>query len=157
MRYVNQTGRNDFVESRVSYDASNLYFYVKMKDTVEGDFSSSNWISLLLDVDENAQTGDKGNDYLVAADAESKGFAIAGMKEGSLDKTSSSPIKYAISGNELELAIPRKALGLTANLPNFRFKWTDGIDVFGDWSGFTTDGDAAPNDRYYYRYLTSNK
>ncbi|MBQ2040318.1 MAG: hypothetical protein II486_12815 [Thermoguttaceae bacterium] len=157
MRYVNQTGRNDFVESRVSYDASNLYFYVKMKDTVEGDFSSSNWISLLLDVDENAQTGDKGNDYLVAADAESKGFAITGMKEGSLDKTSSSPIKYAISGNELELAIPRKALGLTASLPNFRFKWTDGIDVFGDWSGFTTDGDAAPNDRYYYRYLTSNK
>jgi hypothetical protein len=61
------------------------------------------------------------------------------------------PLRFA--GNELELAIPRTALGLT-NLPvTLDFKWADNIQQSGDASDFTLNGDAAPNDRYNFRAI----
>ena len=49
------------------------------------------------------------------------------------------------------LAIPGAALGLSV-LPATRiFKWADNIQQTGDWSDFTLNGDAAPNDRFNYR------
>ena len=31
------------------------------------------------------------------------------------------------------------------------FKWADNIQQTGDWTDFTINGDAAPNDRFNYR------
>ena len=153
-RYVNNTGRNDVVETRVSYDQENVYFYLKTKSDIQGDFSSDNWISLLLDVDENAKTGNKGNDFVVSSNG--KTFVLWKTDVDQLVPVSSK-IEFQTTGNELELSIPRKALKLGSGNLTFRFKWTDGIDVLADWSSFTTDGDAAPNDRYYYRYEARQK
>jgi len=33
------------------------------------------------------------------------------------------------------------------------FKWADNCIVAGDWTDFTLNGDAAPNDRFNYRAL----
>ena len=149
--YVNETGRNDLVEARVSYDKDNLYFYLKFKDSIKGDFTSQNWISLLLDVDEDAKTGNKGNDFIVASNGET--FVLTKTGETTLIKDSAKPIKFKLGDKELELALPRSAINLVKPDLSFRFKWTDGVDALGDWSAFTTDGDAAPNDRYYYRFV----
>ena len=35
--------------------------------------------------------------------------------------------------------------------PTIDFKWADNIQQTGEWSDFTINGDAAPNDRYNYR------
>ncbi len=149
MRYVNSTGRNDIVEALVSYDQEKLYFYLKTESEIQGDFSSINWLSLLLDVDEDAQTGNKGNDFVVSTNGEE--FALFKSVDNKVVPVSDK-VNYKFIGNELEMSIPRKVLNLSNQKLSFRFKWADGIDVFGDWICFTTDGDAAPNDRYYYRY-----
>jgi hypothetical protein len=31
------------------------------------------------------------------------------------------------------------------------FKWADNLQQTGEWSDFTLNGDAAPNDRFNYR------
>ena len=35
------------------------------------------------------------------------------------------------------------------------FKWADNIQQTGDWSDFTLNGDAAPDDRFNYRAVVS--
>ena len=60
-------------------------------------------------------------------------------------------IDYRATGNELELAIPRAALGLTKLPATLDFKWADNIQQTGDWSDFTLNDEAAPNDRFNYR------
>ena len=56
-----------------------------------------------------------------------------------------------ITGNEIELAIPRTVLGI-ADLPAaIDLKWADNIQQTGDWSDFTLNGASAPNDRHNYR------
>lgn len=157
-RYVNATGRNDFVETRVSFDAQNVYFYVETRNDFIGDPSVENWARLLLDVDENVATGCNGADFVVFSDPfEPKKLALTKTTANGIDVVAPTvPIEYRLSGKKLELAIPRAALGFAESVAPIRFKWADGIDVFGDWSGFTANGDAAPNDRYFYRYVPNN-
>lgn len=157
-KYVNNTGRNDFIESKVSFDDKNIFFYAKMKDKIQGSPSSKNWIALLLDVDGNPKTGVNGNDFMALATKDGKGLELVdvainderGQIDGSAKRT---PVDFEINGNEIELSVPLSSLPVEPNSPSILFKWSDGIDVFGDWSAFTTDGDTAPNDRYYYRYI----
>jgi hypothetical protein len=62
-----------------------------------------------------------------------------------------------VAGSELEVAIPRTVLGVTAETRWIDFKWADNIQQTGEWSDFTLNGDAAPNDRFNYRALLGGK
>lgn len=156
-RYVNKTGRNDFVEARVAFDDANLYFYVETREPFVGGPDAENWARLLLDVDENPATGSNGNDFVVVSAPNGKSLVLAKTNGDGVDASAkTTSVEYSVQGNKLEMAIPRAALGFGENVAPFRFKWADAIDVFGEWSGFTTDGDAAPNDRYYYRCVPKN-
>lgn len=156
-RYVNATGRNDFVEARVAFDDANLYFYVETREPFVGGPNAENWARLLLDVDENPTTGSNGNDFVVVSAPDGKSLVLAKTTADGIDAaTEATPVEHRVVENKLELAVPRAALGFGEKVASFRFKWADAIDVFGDWSGFTTDGDAAPNDRYYYRCVPKN-
>ena len=63
-------------------------------------------------------------------------------------------IPLAMRDNQLELSIPRWILG--ANSLDFDFKWADNCHDKGDWTDFTLNGDAAPNDRFNYRFKIGN-
>jgi len=117
--FVNNCGRNDIVAAKVSYDAANVYFYVRTKDALTPS-TDADWMRLLV-----------GN-YVFRAEA--PGAA-----------------KFAVRGNELEVAIPRTVLGITKLPATIDFKWTDNIPVPCAPEQFTLTGDAAPNDRFSYR------
>lgn len=154
--YNNQTGRNDIVESRVSCDNDYLYFYLKVQDQIQGNYSSKDWITLLIDVDENPQTGVNGNDFVVRSSHQEHTLQLCRLSnEGDCPNVSVilPNVEHSISSKELEMKIPINSIFEKIHHKGFRFKWTDGISVLKDWSVFTTDGDAAPNDRYYFRYL----
>ena len=60
-------------------------------------------------------------------------------------------VKWRTHGNELELAISWKTLGLKTPPATLDFKWADNCLQALDWTDFTLNGDAAPNDRFNYR------
>ncbi|MCX7007680.1 MAG: hypothetical protein NTY53_10615 [Kiritimatiellaeota bacterium] len=60
-------------------------------------------------------------------------------------------IPCVIGEKEIELAIPRTALGLGAQAAELQFKWADNIQQTGDATDFTLHGDSAPDDRFNYR------
>ena len=60
-----------------------------------------------------------------------------------------------MAGSELQLEIPRAALGLPEGTTRLAldFKWTDNLQEPGDLMDFFVSGDVAPESRFNYRYI----
>ena len=153
-RYVNQTGRNDIVHTKVSYDKENVYFYVQTAEPIIGE-EDDNWMMLFLDTDENVDTGWIGYDFLIrkSLGTPERNTTILRNVSNRYEWTDPVTIPYVLEGNALEWAIPRRFFGNPEKVfpMSFQFKWADNIQQTGDWSDFTINGDVAPNDRYNYR------
>ncbi len=145
--YRNVTGRNDIVAAKVSWGKDAGWFYVRTREPIT-PAGGTNWMLLFLDTDADAKTGWLGYDFVInragAGTLErnrAQGFAWAPA-----GKT-----KWRVQGNDLELVIPWKALGLKSPPATLDFKWADNCLQALDWSDFTVNGDTAPNDRFNYR------
>jgi hypothetical protein len=143
VRYENTTGRNDIVAAKVSRDEKNIYFYVRTAEPLVGQ-NDGNWMILFLDTDGKTETGWLGYDFAFNR--------VPGTLEKNVDGKyewkEQVKISYKIGEKEIELVIPREAIG---NPKAIHFKWCDNIHQTGEWSDFTLHGDSAPNDRYNYR------
>jgi hypothetical protein len=60
-------------------------------------------------------------------------------------------LKYRYSGSGLELAVPRKVLGLDGDTFSFDFHWCDNPIDLNDPISLCTSGDSAPDRRFNYR------
>lgn len=154
-QYVNRTGRNDIVAAKVSADGRNIYFYVRTQAPLTPP-TDPNWMLLFIDADRNARTGWLGYDFAVRRYDPRRNKATLERQTGDgYHWGSPVEVDYRLAGNELEMAVPRAALGIPPEQPAFDFKWADNIQQTGDWSDFTLNGDAAPNDRYNFRAILS--
>lgn len=148
--YVNATGRNDLVAAKASWDAENVYFYVRTQQPLT-PHSGPNWMLLFIDVDRTPATGWLGYDFVVNRVPAKPRTATLECNQGGYRWGSASEVSYRMHGRELELAIPWSAFGLTARPAGIDFKWADNIQQTGDADDFTLNGDVAPNDRFNYR------
>jgi len=157
LKYSNQTGRNDLTVAKVSYDVETVYFYVRTRDPLTPR-TDSNWMLLFLDTDANPKTGWMGYDHVLNRTSAGEGTATLEKCQGDGYQWGNPvPVKLCVAGSELEVAIPRTVLGVTAETRWIDFKWADNIQQTGEWSDFTLNGDAAPNDRFNYRALLGGK
>ncbi|MBN2138106.1 MAG: hypothetical protein JW720_09880 [Sedimentisphaerales bacterium] len=151
-RYVNKTGRNDFVTLKVACDSGNVYFYAQTSEDIT-PWSSPDWMLLLIDADRDSGTGRHGYDLLVNK-------APAGPVRTSVHEYSSagnwqrkSAVPYAVRGNRMELALPRSIFKTTGRNLSFDFHWADNIQDLDDIIAFAVNGDSAPNRRFNYRFI----
>ena len=156
--YKNSTGRNDFVDARVTRDDEYVYFYVETKADIT-TYSGANWMRLLINIDRKANTGWKGYDYCV--NYLNPTSAIKGTVSRATgtdwEWEDAGNFDYAISGNKMELRIPRSVLGLTStDKLDFEFKWADNNLVetaeIKRVLNLYVDGDAAPGGRFNFHY-----
>lgn len=167
LHYTNNTGRNDIVLSKVSLSRRNIFFYAQTAEALTPD-TDNNWMLLFIDADQNHATGWEGYDYLVCrsltgAATENTAIPSEGMAQLLRYDTVTATwiaiaaLPYAARGNELELSLPRRALGLRGSHISFDFKWCDNPQMLTDAISLCTDGDAAPNRRFNYRCLWKKK
>ena len=148
IKYVNETGRNDIVESRMTADGGMIYAYARTAEPLT-DISGRNWMLLFIDSDNDKATGWEGYNYVV-------NYSIAG---GSLTAVceyrdnvwqETGLAAYRAEGGELMIAIPRSLLGLTGDDFTVNFHWMDNVsDIYSLEAWFTT-GDSAPERRNNY-------
>jgi len=150
--YVNTTGRNDIVAAKVSFDAHNIYFYVRTHSKLT-PHTDPDWMRLYIDADANARTGWLGYDFVVNRKAGDRTTSLERYVGGRTQWERAGTVKYVVRGNEMEIAIPRVALGIRSLPVTLDFKWADHCFRNGDWTDFTLNGDAAPDDRFNYRAL----
>lgn len=143
---------NDIILSKVTKDADNLYFYVKTMADLSDFATSKYWMRLLLNTDTCYTTGWGGYDYMVYKDAVSGKYSLMKNIENGFEWQTVTEVNLKISGNEMQLSIPKSALELTQDC-DIDFKWADNItDNAPDIMTFISDGDVAPNGRFNYRY-----
>jgi hypothetical protein len=147
--YENQTGRNDLVAAKVSFDSQLVAFYLRAHAPFLAN-TDPHWLVLFLDVDGNSTNGWLGYDFRVTAPREPAQPAVLERRVSDTWHAVGSTVFHR-AGAELELTLPWSTLGLETPPAAFDFKWADHGLVANDWTDFTLHGDAAPNDRFNYR------
>lgn len=144
--YQNTSGRNDLVEAKVAENSQNLYFLLKISEK----FETKEWptgLVLFIKDDESNKPAWEGFHYMIKIGA--NGLQLQ-ESEGGWNWKEKAKIDAKLSGNALELAIPKSVLNLKGK--NLEFKWADNTSTDGDIMKFYDQGDVAPNARFTYRY-----
>ncbi len=155
IQFTDSSGRNDIITSKVTMDKHNAYFYVATVDKLT-PHTDNNWMLLLIDADNNPATGWYGYDYMINKNISGKENSMImqhTMKNSENQWIETESVKFSYTANELELAIPRKHLGLMGDNITFDFKWSDNALDLNDPISLCINGDTAPNRRFNYRFF----
>lgn len=123
----------------------------------EGDVSKagSNWMNLLIDSDQNADTGWEGYDYILNRSRDGKTVSVERFLQNSWEFEAIGSADYAIEGKNLIIRVSDSLIGLSGR-EQFDFKAADNSVADGDVLKFMTLGDAAPDSRFNFRYIKQN-
>jgi hypothetical protein len=155
LHYSDDLGRNDIVKSKVAFDAANVYFYCETNQDLT-PHTGKNWMLLLIDADKNPATGWYGYDFLInqkITDASTTTLMRYDAKSPGDPWVEVAKLSYRYRSKQLEIAVPRKLLGLTQDSCTFDFKWCDNPPDLKDPISLCLAGDTAPNRRFNYRCI----
>ena len=163
--YVDNTGRNDFVDARVTRDKDYLYFYVETDQAISS-YTDPAWMRLLINIDRNPATGWKGYDfclnYRTPASA-TRGY-VSRNSNNAWSWTDVGMFDYAVNGNKMEIRVSRALLDVASGKLDFEFKWSDNMQLYNSdynidnnngtaWIlDFLVSGDCAPGGRFNFLY-----
>lgn len=146
--YKNDTGRNDIINAKVARDAENVYFYVETAEAISPQTDKA-WMNIYINTDRKADTGWEGFDIVINR-----------QKAGSVEKNtggfnweSVGDCEFTVSGNRLEVKVPKALLGISGSDFEFEFKISDNMQK-ADIMDFYVNGDSAPIGRFNYLYKT---
>lgn len=145
--YINVQGRNDILESRITYYDENFYFYVKTAEEISRP-SGENWMILLIDSDQNKKTGWEGYDFMlngnnvISTETSVKKYD---PKNGWVE-VEKVPLK--ILENQMMLSVPKNIF----NSENLDFHWVDNPKKLETITDLFEAGDNAPERRAKYRF-----
>ena len=151
--YENRTGRNDIVESRVTYDRENLYFYVRTARPLSPETDKA-WMRLFLDVGESEQSWETF-EYIINRQSPENGKATLERFTGGWNFEAAGSLAYAVTEDRLVITVPRAALGLESDTFTLTFKWSDNAQADGDVMDFYSSGDTAPGGRFKYVFTAA--
>ena len=151
-RYTNTSGRNSLLGMKVARDKDYIYFHVRTEKPVTPS-NDPNWMTLLIRTGNPAHHAWNGYDFVVNRMPPGAQGAVLEKNNGGRNWLKASGVRYKVEGNQMHLAIPRKALGLTGDPLTFDFKWLDNIPLPEDLTEFFITGDTAPSGRFRFRYL----
>ncbi len=151
-QYRDSTGRNDIILCKMASDREHLYALVQTREPITG-FTDKNWMLLFLDTDGNSKTGWEGYDFVVNAEVVDAKTTTLKKSSGGWNWKTVGTISYAVSGDQMELGIPIRDLGVDP-LSTVDFHWADNFQKDGDILDFYVSGDNAPDGRYKYRFST---
>ena len=155
LHYTNDSGRNDITTSKVAVDPKMIYFYAETNSALT-PHTGRNWMLLLIDADKNPKTGWFGYDYLINKSiVDAKTTTICRFDSKTPDKgwVPIAKLGYRYKANALELAVPRKLLGLEGKAITFDFHYCDNPADLIDPISLCVNGDSAPNRRFNYRCI----
>lgn len=147
--YTNNTMRNDIVKAKVAYDSENIYFYAETAEDLTPE-TDSDWMRLLIDTDTSGISSNwEGFEFVINRNSPSDGKATLEKCMGGLEFSEVCKVNFTVSGNILQIEVPRNSLGLADEEVKFNFKWSDNLQGT-DALAFYLNGDAAPGGRFTF-------
>lgn len=152
LHYKNDSGRNDIAMCKVAIDANIVCFYAETSQPLT-PYTGGNWMLLLIDADQNHNTGWYGYDYLINKKVVDANTTTLMRYSADKQWVEQAQLKYRYAGKSLELAVPRELLGTKGDTVSFDFHWCDNPADLKDPISLCTNGDSAPNRRFNYRCI----
>ena len=154
IRYRDDTGRNDILETRLTADGGMIYAYARTAAPITDYRDGKNWMMLFIDGDNDPSTGWEGYDFVINYGViDDTATTLCAYREDVWQEVGA--VRYRVEDCEMMVAIPRSLLGLTEDVFTLNFHWMDNVtDVYDRHSWFTT-GDSAPERRNDYTLTLS--
>ncbi|MFV0418727.1 MAG: hypothetical protein ACK5KT_08370 [Dysgonomonas sp.] len=153
--YSDNTGRNDIIQSKVSCDGKNIYFYVKTVADIT-PYTDKNWMRLFIEVNDSSNKNWEGFSFVINNKIKNDKETFLQKSSGGWNWQDATVINYKINRNEMELAIPLSSLNITDKKFSISFKWIDNAVANGDIIECIDKGDTAPNGRFRYQFVYEN-
>lgn len=148
--YVNTTGRNDIVNTRVVYDETNITILITCaQDVTAYEAGDKTWMNIFIDTDGGGETWN-GYRYVVnrTVNGDRAEIEILGANGEAVSSCGQAALRK--EGKYLVVQIPRAAIGLSNDGFALRFKVSDHVVNYTDILSYYVDGDAAPIGRFNY-------
>lgn len=150
--YTDSSGRNDIVTAKVAVNKNSIHFYAETAEPLTSS-GGNNWMLLLIDADQNNNTGWNGYDLIVNKKVLNDSVTtIMRYDEKTNNWKEAGKINYRYKQNKLELSIPGKYFTGKKDSNSFDFHWCDNPSDLTDIISLCTTGDSAPNRRFNYRF-----
>jgi len=151
--YTNDSGRNDLELMKVARNPENVWFYLKATRKIIP--KQPNGLCLLLDTDDNLNTGWIGGDYLIGRQygqetVSLEKFSGNQTNEWNWTTVENSNIRWNRNDDELVVEVPRSLFSDT-DLTGIRFKWMDNVPNKMTTEDLYMTGDVAPESRFFYQ------
>ena len=152
--YIDKSGRNDIVNTKIIYDTYNIYFYADTKADMVVPDDNSTFMQIFLNIDMDASTGFYGFDYIVNSRIvdENTTMLSKAVSDGTVyDFEETAELSYRIEGKKIMIKVPMSALCISdpTNI-KFAFKLADSRTEIKTMEQMYTDGDCAPHGRLSY-------
>ncbi len=153
LHYENSTMRNDFRSVKVTYDGENVYFRIETVDDITA-YTDPAWMRILIDTDSTGKSANwEGFEYIINRDSADASSVKIEKSNGGWNFEETGSASYTVSGNVMQLAVPRSALGLSSGEEvHFNFKLSDNMQTDGDIMDFYQNGDVAPGGRFMFAF-----
>ena len=151
-KYVDNSNRNDIVNIKVAYDDENVYFLVETAEDITAyNGTDKNWMNLFISTNDGEPNFATFN-YLVNAAPKADGATSVEKCLGGYNWQNAGDARYVLSGNKMQITIPRAALGLSGKTVSFSFKVADNVTKYDEIADYYVSGDSAPIGRLAYSY-----
>ena len=151
--YINTSGRNDIITSKVAVGKQTISFYAETSNNIT-PHTDKNWLLLLIDADNNPSTGWYGYDFVVNQSVKDKHTTTLQQYDNEKKEWSYvADLAMRYTDNRIELAIPRQLINATSDKLTMDFKWADNPEELSDPISLCLNGDTAPNRRFNYRLI----
>src|SRR5215217_1181897 len=118
LHYLNNSGRNDIVAAKVARDKDNVYFYIETAAPMTPKTDPA-WMRIFIDIDMDKNTGWEGYDFVINRQTP-QAKAYLEKTDFAWNWKPAAELEYVVKGNQLEIKVPRSALGVKDGL-NFGF------------------------------------
>ena len=156
--YVNDSGRNDIVRSKVARAGKKIYFMAETAEPLTKEIDSK-WMNLWLTVENTKQPQWHGIQYRVTVDAKGKTALFHSYSaETASNWQQTGKGSCTIKDNRIVISLPVSLLqAKNGEKLRLRFKWSDNMQNENNPIDWIINGDAAPNGRALYRWVEKYK
>ncbi|MBR6785246.1 MAG: hypothetical protein IKM25_03250 [Clostridia bacterium] len=153
LHYENNTMRNDFKSVKVTYDNDNVYFRIETVDNITS-YTDPAWMRILIDTDSTGNSANwEGFEYIINRGNADEATVTVEKSTGGWAFEETGAASYTVSGNVMQLSVPRSALGIEKGEEvHFNFKLSDNMQADGDIMDFYQNGDVAPGGRFMFAF-----
>ena len=153
LHYENNTMRNDFRSVKVTYYSENVYFRIHTANLITPRTDPA-WMRILIDTDFTGNSPNwEGFEYIINRNSADKTTLKVEKSSGGWNFEETGTAEYTVSGNIMQLSVPRSALGLSdGDEVHFNFKLSDNMQTDGDIMDFYQNGDVAPGGRFMFAF-----